>query len=94
MRLDKKILMASLLAFLAGVVIFFVLWLASLISWWLVFAIISFSLIAPAYACVRIWCDEDCYDLEDFWLALTEPKEETKQNNNSIFNDDDYRKYP
>ena len=99
--MNKKLLVSLLLALAAAGVTLLVVWLSSLLSWWLVFVIVYTIMVFPAYTVVTIWDEEQCYDLEDFWDALTsrqkklsDKKDEKTASSNSIFDTDDYRKYP
>jgi fatty acid desaturase len=95
--MNKKLLIALALALAATGAILLIVWLSSLLSWWLVFIIVYTIMIFPTYAAVTIWEEEDCWDLEDLWDAIAERHERLKKKNSkssSIIEDDDYQKYP
>jgi fatty acid desaturase len=97
--MNKKLFISLLLALAAAGIILLVVWLSSLLSWWLVFTIVYTIMVIPTYTAVTIWEEEDCFDLEDFWDAIAErherlQKKKPSSSSNSCIEEDDYRKYP
>lgn len=74
----KEYLQACGLAIVGAFIAVFVLWLMSLISWAIVWAVFSFGLIPVATKAIRFWQDHDCYSIDDFWDELMEYKSESK----------------
>lgn len=95
--MNKKLLITLALALAAGALIMFIVWVASLLSWWLVFLLVYTILIFPTYSAVTIWEEEDCIDMEDFWDALEERRNRLRKKKTtptSMIEEDDYREYP
>lgn len=95
--MNKKLLITLALALAAGALVMFIVWIASLLSWWLVFLLVYTILIFPTYSAVTIWEEEDCIDMEDFWDALEERRNRLRKKKippTSMIEEDDYQKYP
>lgn len=95
--MNKKLLITLALALAAGALVMFIVWVASLLSWWLVLLLVYTILIFPTYSAVTIWEEEDCFDMEDFWDALEERRKrlrKKKTSPTSMIEEDDYQKYP
>ena len=54
----------------AGLVLMFFIWLFSLISWALVWAIFAFALVPFGMKIIQFWRDTNCMDLGDFFLEV------------------------
>ena len=54
----------------AGLVLMFFIWLFSLISWALVWAIFAFALVPFGMKVIQFWRDTNCMDLGDFFLEV------------------------
>lgn len=95
--MNKKLLITLALALAAGALVMFIVWVASLLSWWLVLLLVYTILIFPTYSAVTIWEEEDCFDMEDFWDALEERRKRLRKKKTpptSMIEEDDYQKYP
>lgn len=84
----KDYIVAFGLAAAGATVSLLVLWIMSLLSWGLVFAMLIGILIPVAYKAMNFWRQEECLDLEDFFSALFNQKE--KNSTNSIADDSDW----
>ena len=84
----KDYMIAFGLAAAGAIVLLLVLWIMSLISWGLVFAMLIGILIPIAYKAINFWRQEECLDLEDFFSALFNQKE--KNSIGSITDDSDW----
>lgn len=71
---------ASLLAF--------VLWVMSICSWFVIWAMLVAGLVPVAQAAINIWREEDCITLSDFEEALIERRRKKKKTS-SIDTDND-----
>ncbi len=71
-----------------GLVLMFFIWLFSLISWTLVWAIFAFALVPAGMKVIRFWRDTNCMDLSDFCIEVDDYfKEKQKKKKSSIDND-------
>lgn len=68
----KDYLTAVGIAAAGAAVIEFVLWLMSLISWGVVWAVLSFGFIPVAIKAMHFYQENNCYDIDDFINALME----------------------
>jgi ABC-type nickel/cobalt efflux system permease component RcnA len=84
----KDYMIAFGLAIAGAIILLLALWIMSLISWGLVFAMLIGILIPIAYKAMNFWRQEECLDLEDFFSALFNQKE--KNLTNSIADDSDW----
>ena len=75
----KDYLIAVGIAAAGAAVIEFVLWLMSLISWGVVWAVLSFGFIPVAIKAMNFYQEHDCYDIDDFINALMEYRGESKE---------------
>ena len=71
---------ASLLAF--------VLWVMSICSWFVIWAMLVAGLVPIAPAAINIWREQDCVDLKDFKDALA--KRYKKKKTSSIIADENW----
>lgn len=84
----KDYLLSLVLAVVGAAILVFALWLFSLVSWAIVWAVLVFAMIPVGKAAIDLWHEESCYDLDDFWTALMEHKKEKKTS--SITDDEDW----
>jgi hypothetical protein len=84
----KDYIVAFGLAAAGAAALLLVLWIMSLLSWGLVFAMLIGILIPIAYKAMDFWRQEECLDLEDFFSALFNRKK--KNSTNSITDDNDW----
>jgi Na+(H+)/acetate symporter ActP len=84
----KDYIVAFGLAAAGATVLLLVLWIMSLLSWGLVFAMLIGILIPVAYKAMNFWRQEECLDLEDFFSVLFNQKEQNSIN--SIADDSDW----
>lgn len=63
------------------------IWVAQWISWVVLFVLLIFAFLPLMHYCVKLWNEEDCYDLEDFFTVLQEKpwqhKEEEEESKNN-----------
>jgi hypothetical protein len=72
----------------AGLVLMFFIWLLSLISWALVWAVFAFAFVPLGMKVIQFWRDTDCMDLSDFYIEVNDYfKEKQKKKKSSIDND-------
>lgn len=86
-----KYLAKAGLTFAAALIFTGAFWVLQWISWWVVFMVAMFIFAPLAHYCVKLWTEEDCYDLEDFFEVLSEKpwknppeEEEPHKNKNCI----------
>lgn len=84
----KDYIVAFGLAAAGAAALLLVLWIMSLLSWGLVFAMLIGILIPVAYKAMNFWRQEECLDLEDFFSALFNRKK--KNSTNSITDNNDW----
>ncbi len=70
----KSYLIALLFAILGALVAVFFIWLFSIMSWALLWAVLVFIFIPVASSALRLWVEEDCYDFDDFLKVLFKDK--------------------
>lgn len=71
----------------AGLVLMFFIWLFSLISWALVWAVFAFALVPAGMKVIQFWRDTNCMDLSDFSIEVDNYfKEKQKKKKSSIDN--------
>lgn len=85
----KDYLIAFGLAATGAAALLLVLWLMSLISWGVIYALLIGILIPIAYKAIDVWRKEDCLDLDDFCEAIFNSKKKESPNN-SIIDDETY----
>lgn len=72
----------------AGLALMFVIWLLSLISWALVWAVFAFAFVPLGMKVIQFWQDTNCMDLSDFCMEVDDYfKEKQKKKKSSIDND-------
>ena len=71
----RDYLIASGISMVASAFVLLFLWLFSLASWIFIWAIFVIIGIPIALKAIKIWQDEDCFDLEDFIQALIKDKQ-------------------
>lgn len=72
----------------AGLLLIFFIWLFSLISWALVWAIFAFALVPFGMKVIQFWRDTNCMDLSDFFIEVDDYfKNKQKKKKSSIDND-------
>ena len=77
----KEYILACVLAAAGALVVVFILWLMSVISWAIVWAVLSFGFIPIAIKAMNFYQEHDCYDIDDFINALMEYQNESKEQN-------------
>lgn len=71
-----------------SLVLMFFIWLFSLISWALVWAVFVFALVPFGIKVIQFWRDTDCMDLSDFCIEVNDYfKEKQKKKKSFIDND-------
>ena len=75
----KEYILACVLATVGALVVVFILWLMSVISWAIVWAVLSFGFIPIAIKAMNFYQEHDCYDIDDFINALMEYQSESKE---------------
>ena len=75
----KDYLIAVGIAAAGFLAVVFILWLMSIISWVVVWAILSFGSIPIAIKAVHFYQKYDCYDIVDFINALMEYQNESEE---------------
>ena len=75
----KDYLTAVGIAATGSLIVVFILWLMSMISWTIVWAVLSFGSIPIAIKAINFYQEHDCYDIDDFINALMEYKSEFKK---------------
>ena len=81
----KSYLIALLFAMLGALAAVFFIWLFSIMSWVLLWAVLVFIFIPVASSALHLWVEEDCYDFDDFLKVLFKDRKKS----NSISNDDE-----
>lgn len=72
----------------AGLALMFIIWLLSLISWALVWAVFAFALVPFGMKVIQFWRGTNCMDLSDFCMEVDDYfKEKQKKKKSSIDND-------
>ena len=72
----------------AGLALMFVIWLLSLISWALVWAVFAFAFVPFGMKVIQFWRDTNCMDLSDFFIEVDDYfKDKQKKKKSSIDND-------
>lgn len=75
----------------AGLVLMFFIWLFSLISWALVWAVFAFALVPFGMKVIQFWRDTNCMDLSDFFIEVDDYfKEKQKKKDSQIGEDIDW----
>lgn len=75
----------------AGLLLMFFIWLFSLISWALVWAIFTFALVPFGMKVIQFWRDTHCMDLSDFFIEVDDYfKEKQKKKTSSISDDENW----
>lgn len=77
----KEYIFACGLATTGALVVVFLLWLMSIISWAIVWAVLSFGFIPIAIKAMNFYQEHDCCDIDDFIEALMEYQSESKRQN-------------
>ena len=82
----KRYFLSVVLAAAGAAVFTFLFWIASILSWLIVYLIFIIAFIPVANAACKFYVDRNCLDFEDFWDALMELLEEKKppKDNNRI----------
>ena len=83
----KDYLIAFGLAAASAAALILVLWIMSLTSWGVIYAMLIGVLIPVAYKAINLWRKEDCLDLDDFCKAVFKPKKKESSNNSIIDNE-------
>lgn len=87
MRGRDYVISVALSAAVSLVLMFFI-WLFSLISWALVWAVFVFALVPFGMKVIQFWRDTDCMDLSDFCIEVNDYfKEKQKKKKSFIDND-------
>lgn len=72
----------------AGLALMFIIWLLSLISWALVWAVFAFAFVPLGMKVIQFWRDTNCMDLSDFCIEVDDYfKEKQKKKKSSIDSD-------
>lgn len=79
----KEYLLACGLATIGALIAVFILMLMSLISWAIVWAVLSFGLIPVALKAIKFYQEHDCYDIDDFLQELMEYKSGSKESDST-----------
>lgn len=79
----KEYLIAIGISTTVSLVVVFILWLMSVISWAIVWATLSFGFIPVAIKAMNFYQEHDCYDIDDFINALMEYRGESKEQDSS-----------
>lgn len=85
----KDYLIAFGLAAASAAALILVLWIMSLISWGVIYAMLIGVLIPVAYKAINVWREEDCLDLDDFCRVIFKSKKKESPKN-SIIDDETY----
>ena len=74
------------LAMVTAAVTIFVLWLFSLISWGIVWAVLSFGLVPLMNRAIQFYRENRCMDIQDFFIEIFKliNKEDKEEKNSSI----------
>lgn len=75
----KDYLTAVGLAATGSLVVVFILWLMSVISWGVVWAVLSFGFIPVAIKAMHFYQENNCYDIDDFINALMEYQSKSEE---------------
>lgn len=80
----KDYAIAVALSAVASLVLMFFIWIFSLISWALVWAIFAFALVPFGMKIIQFWRDTNCMDLSDFFMEVDDYfKEKNKKSKES-----------
>lgn len=83
----KDYAIAVALSAATGLIAMFFIWLMSLISWALVWAVFAFALVPAGMKVIQFWRDTNCMDLSDFYIEVDDYfKEKQKKKKSSIDN--------
>ena len=74
------------LAMVTAAVTIFILWLFSLISWGIVWAVLSFGLVPLMNRAIQFYRENRCMDIQDFFIEVFKliSKEDKEEKNSSI----------
>lgn len=74
------------LAMVTAAVTIFILWLFSLISWGIVWAVLSFGLVPLMNRAIQFYRENRCMDIQDFFIEVFKliNKEDKEEKNSSI----------
>lgn len=87
----RDYVIAVALSAAAGLVLMFFIWLFSLISWALVWAVFAFALVPFGMKVIQFWRDTNCMDLEDFFMEVGDYfQAKQKKKDNQIGGDIDW----
>ena len=87
----KNYAIAVALSTVAGLILTFFVWVFSLISWALVWAMFVLALIPFGMKIIQFWRDTDCMDLSDFFIEVEDYlKQKQKKKDNQINSDIDW----
>lgn len=67
------------LAAAVSLILIFLLWLFSLISWGIVWAVLAFGLVPVMSKAIQFYRDNNCMDITDFFSELKDYVEEKKE---------------
>ena len=79
----KDYLIAMGIAATGSLIVVFILWLMSIISWAIVWAVLSFGSIPIAIKAMNFYQEHDCCDIDDFINALMEYQSKSKEQDSS-----------
>ena len=79
----KEYILACGLATTGSLVAVFILWLMSIVSWTIVWAVLSFGSIPIAIKAMNFYQEHDCCDIDDFIEALMEYQSKSKGQDSS-----------
>lgn len=85
----KDYAIAVALSAAAGLALMFFIWLFSLISWALVWAIFAFALVPFGMKIIQFWRDTNCMDLSDFFMEVEDYFKSNKETDSKIEETDD-----
>ena len=87
----KDYVISVALSAAAGLVLMFFIWLFSLISWALIWAIFAFAFIPFGMKIIQFWRDTNCTDLSDFFIEVEDYfKQKQKKKDSQIGSDIDW----
>lgn len=74
------------LAMATAAAVVFILWLFSLISWGIVWAVLSFGLVPLMNRAIQFYRENRCMDIQDFFIEIFDSfnKEDKEEKNSSI----------